>query len=154
MSALAVSQRTVVALRTTSLGRVLVGANGHTLYLFGKDTRKSSTCYGRCATFWPPLLASGTPTAGAGVKGSLLATTKRKDGKLQVTYAGHPLYFFSEDSKAGQTKGEGFSAFGAKWYVLSAAGAKIVKPAASAGGTTTTPTGTTTTPTTTSGGGY
>ncbi|HLY94101.1 MAG TPA: hypothetical protein VKP14_04570 [Gaiellaceae bacterium] len=144
-TATATSSSTRVALRTTSIGHVLVGSNGHTLYMFGADRTKLSTCYSACATSWPPLLAVGAPAAGTGVKASLLGTTKRKNGKLQVTYAGHPLYFFSFDKAAGSTKGEGLHAFGASWWALSASGAKVLKPA----GTTTTPP-----PTTTSPGGY
>jgi len=143
----ATSSSTRVAMRTTSLGHVLVGPNGHTLYMFGADHTKLSTCYGACAQNWPPLLAAGAPVAGAGVKASLLATTKRKDGKLQVTYNGHPVYFFSFDKSAGSTKGEGLHAFGAGWWALSASGAKVLKPA---GSTTTT----SAPPTTTTAGGY
>ena len=146
-TATATSGSTRVALRTTSLGHVLVGPNGHTLYMFGADHTKLSTCYTACAQNWPPLLAVGAPAAGTGVKASLLGTTKRKNGKLQVTYAGHPLYFFSFDTKAGSTKGEGLHAFGASWWALSSSGAKIAKPVG--GTTTTTPPPTYTTP-----GGY
>jgi predicted lipoprotein with Yx(FWY)xxD motif len=79
----------------------------------------------RPAKFWPPLLTSGKPHAGTGAKASLLGTTKRKNGALQVTYAGHPLYRYKLDTKPGQTKGEESTQFGAKWYVLSPAGTKI-----------------------------
>lgn len=142
-TAAATATSTRVALRSTSIGHVLVGPNGHTLYMFAADHTKLSTCYSACALSWPPLLTVGAPAAGTGVKASLLGTTKRKNGKLQVTYAGHPLYFFSFDKTAGSTKGEGLHAFGANWWALSASGAKILKPA-----------GTMTTPTTTSSGGY
>ncbi len=124
--AVAASKSPAVALRTTTLGRVLVAANGRTLYLFTADKTHASTCYGQCASFWPPLIANGKPSAGSGVNASLLATTKRKDGKLQVTYSGHPLYFFSLDTKAGQVKGEGFNHFGGRWWVLSAKGAAVM----------------------------
>src|SRR5258705_6852698 len=77
-----------ISLRTTKVGKVLVAANGRTLYLFTAEKSKKSVCYGQCATYWPPLIAKA-PTAGAGVDASLLGTTKRKDGKLQVTYGGH-----------------------------------------------------------------
>jgi predicted lipoprotein with Yx(FWY)xxD motif len=103
---------------------VLVAANGRTLYLFTADKGKTSVCYGRCATYWPPLIAQ-TPTAGTGLNASLLGTTKRKDGKLQVTYGGHPLYFFAEDKKPGDVNGQGFVHFGGPWWVVSAAGKKI-----------------------------
>ena len=90
--------------------------------MFRADHGTTSSCYGKCATFWPPLITAGKATAGPGVKASLLGTTKRKDGKLQVTYKGHPLYTFLKDKKAGQTTGEGLKAFGADWYALTPTG--------------------------------
>jgi predicted lipoprotein with Yx(FWY)xxD motif len=113
-----------ILLRGTKVGKVLVAANGRTLYLFTADKGKKSACYGQCASFWPPLIAE-KPTAGAGLKASLLGTTKRKDGKLQVTYGGHPLYFFAQDKKAGDVNGQAFVHFGGTWWVVSAAGKKI-----------------------------
>jgi predicted lipoprotein with Yx(FWY)xxD motif len=107
------------------LGAVLVGTGGRTLYLFEKDHGTTSACSGACAQAWPPLTTSGTPQASGAVKASLLGTTKRSDGTMQVTYAGHPLYLFQGDSAAGQTNGEGSKAFGAGWYVLTPAGKKI-----------------------------
>jgi predicted lipoprotein with Yx(FWY)xxD motif len=127
-----------VSLRKTTLGMVLVTANGHTIYLFGKDRNDKSACSASCAQFWPPLLIRGKPTAGPGVRASLLGTTRRSNGSLQVTYNKHPLYTYALDKQAGQTKGQGVSAFGARWYALSAKGIAIVKAAA-----TTTTTGTT-----------
>ncbi|HEY5058542.1 MAG TPA: hypothetical protein VII51_05955 [Gaiellaceae bacterium] len=137
-----------VSLRSTPLGSVLVAGNGRTLYLFTAD-RKTSACTGPCAALWPPLLAKGSPTAGAGVKSSLLGTVKRLDGTRQVTYAGHPLYFFAPDARAGQTKGEGIVHFGGKWFVLSPLGMKVVAVKTS-GGTVVKPP----TTTTNSNGGY
>lgn len=116
-----------VSLRKTSLGMILVSPNGHTLYLFGKDRNDKSACNGSCAGFWPPLLTKSKPTAGPGVKASLLGTTKRSNGSMQVTYNRHPLYGFVLDKGAGQTNGEGLLKFGAKWYALSTKGAAIVK---------------------------
>jgi predicted lipoprotein with Yx(FWY)xxD motif len=116
-----------VSVRTTKLGQILVNSSGHTLYLFGKDTNDKSACSGSCAAVWPPLLSNGKPTAGAGVKASLLGTTKRSNGSLQVTYNNHPLYTYTLDKQASQTTGEGSSAFGAKWYALSPQGTAIVK---------------------------
>ena len=112
---------------STSLGRILVNSRGHTLYLFAKDTNGKSHCTGMCATFWPPLIASGKPRAVSGVKASLLGTTRRADGRRQVTYNHHPLYTFVKDKRKGQTNGEGLNAFGAKWYAVSPAGAKVVR---------------------------
>jgi predicted lipoprotein with Yx(FWY)xxD motif len=117
-----------ILLRATKVGRVLVAANGRTLYLFTADKSKKSTCYGQCASYWPPLIAR-KPTVGAGLQASLLGTTKRRDGKLQVTYGGHPLYFFAQDKKAGDVNGQAFVHFGGTWWVVSAVGKKItVKP--------------------------
>jgi predicted lipoprotein with Yx(FWY)xxD motif len=127
-----------VSLHKTTLGLVLVAGNGHTLYLFLKDTNDKSACSASCAKFWPPLITRSKPTAGTGVKASLLGTTKRSDGSLQVTYNRHPLYTYALDKLAGQTKGEGVAAFGAKWYVLSAKGTAIVKATAPGSTTTTT----------------
>ena len=95
-AAFAAPNTSTISLRTTAVGKVLVAANGRTLYLFTADKGKKSTCYGQCAGYWPPLFA-GKPRVGAGLKAAMLGTTKRRDGKLQVTYAGHPLYFFVQD---------------------------------------------------------
>jgi predicted lipoprotein with Yx(FWY)xxD motif len=148
-----------VALRKTTLGMILVDVRGRTLYLFKADKGAKSLCYGQCAAAWPPLLTTAAPRAGAGVKTALLRTAKRRDGKLQVVYAGHPLYFFVADKKAGQTNGENVDHFGGEWYAVSAAGKQVEKPAAAGGGTTTTPAAPTTTSSTTTsstggGGGY
>jgi predicted lipoprotein with Yx(FWY)xxD motif len=117
----------VVSTAKSSLGRILVNSRGHTLYLFEKDKKGKSACAGQCASFWPPLIATGKPRAAAGAKASLLGTTKRADGRLQVTYNRHPLYTFVKDTKKGQTNGEGLKAFGAEWYAVSPAGATVEK---------------------------
>ena len=106
-------------------GKVLVGSNGRTLYLFEADKNGKSTCSGACATGWPPDTVTGTPQAGSGVKQSLLSTVKRADGTKQVTYNGHPLYYFAGDTSAGDANGEGSKAFGAEWYVVNASGDKV-----------------------------
>jgi predicted lipoprotein with Yx(FWY)xxD motif len=134
-----------VSLRSTSLGMVLVRSNGHTLYLFGKDRNGKSACSGSCAQFWPPLLTRGKPTAGAGLNASLLGTTTRSNGSVQVTYNKHPLYSYALDKLAGQTNGEGSLAFGARWYALSSHGTAIVKAPTPITPTTTTAKSTTTT---------
>jgi predicted lipoprotein with Yx(FWY)xxD motif len=118
----------VVSTAKTSLGRIVVKSNGRTLYLFGKDRNGKSACSGQCATFWPPLITSGKPRVTSGARASLVGTTRRADGRLQVTYNHHPLYTFVKDTKAGQTNGEGVTAFGASWHAVSPAGAKVVKP--------------------------
>jgi predicted lipoprotein with Yx(FWY)xxD motif len=130
---------TKVAVAKTGLGRILVDGRGHTLYLFEKDKRGKSACSGACAAAWPPLLASGKPIATAGAKASLLGTTRRADGRLQVTYAHHPLYTFVEDVRRGQTTGEGLEGFGAEWYAVSPGGAGIEKGGSSSTGTSSNP---------------
>ena len=114
-----------VAVAKSRLGSILVDSKGITLYDFVKDKGGSSTCYGACADYWPPLLTTGKPRAGAGVRAALLGTTRRKDGKLEVTYRGHPLYYFVSDQKPGQTTGQGIDEFGAPWWVLSPTGKEI-----------------------------
>jgi len=107
------------------LGQILVDGKGRTVYLFVADKGTASTCYTSCAQYWPPVLTTGAPRAGAGAQASLLGTTKRTDGKMEVTYNGHPLYYFLSDTKAGQTTGQGVDAFGGPWWVMSPAGAAI-----------------------------
>ena len=124
----------VVRTRKTSLGRIVVDAHGRTLYMFMKDKRNRSACSGACATNWPPLVTGAKPTAGVGVKASLLGTARRSDGHLQATYNGHPLYRFLLDGKAGQTKGEGISAFGGRWYAVSPSGGKVMASVSPGGG--------------------
>jgi predicted lipoprotein with Yx(FWY)xxD motif len=114
-----------VAVARSRLGRILVDGKGITLYDFVKDKRGASSCYGACAALWPPLITKGKPHAGTGVRASLLGTTKRKDGKLEVTYNHHPLYYFVTDRKPGQTTGQGVNQFGGPWWVLSPAGREI-----------------------------
>jgi len=115
----------VVTAKSSSLGTFLVDAKGRTLYLWDADHGAMSTCNGACATDWPPLTTKAAPKAGAGVKASLLGTSKRSDGTQEVTYAGHPLYYFAGDTAAGQSTGQGSAAFGAPWWVVSPAGAAI-----------------------------
>jgi predicted lipoprotein with Yx(FWY)xxD motif len=117
--------RPTVQVRRTGLGKILVDSRGHTLYLFKKDTGPKSRCSGSCAVNWPPLLVTGRPVAGSGVKASKLGTTRRSDGKTQVVYNRHPLYRFVADTKPGNTNGQGLTAFGARWFVVSPAGNQI-----------------------------
>ena len=100
------------------LGTILVDSEGMTLYDFHKDKGATSSCYGACEKAWPPLSTSGEAQAKEGAQASMLGTTERKDGTMQVTYNGHPLYTFAEDKKAGEANGNDFSAFGAQWYAL------------------------------------
>jgi len=112
----------VVGTKTGSLGTFLVDGKGRALYLWEADHGATSACSGACAQAWPPLTITGTPKASGAVKGSLLGTTKRADGSREVTYAGHPLYLFAGDRRAGQTTGEGSNGFGAPWWVVTPAG--------------------------------
>jgi predicted lipoprotein with Yx(FWY)xxD motif len=116
-----------VGVRSTAFGQILVDGTGRTLYLFEADRAGTSSCYGDCASVWPPLLASGAPVAGSGLNQSLLTTTTRKDGSAEVVYNGHPLYYFVSDKAAGDTTGQAITSFGAGWYVLSPAGSKVDK---------------------------
>jgi predicted lipoprotein with Yx(FWY)xxD motif len=121
----AAARGTTVRVAKSRLGRILVDSRGITLYDFVDDKRGRSSCYGACEAYWPPLLTKGNPHAGSGVHASLVGTTKRKDGKLEVTYNHHPLYYFVGDRKPGQTTGQGLNQFGAPWWALSPAGREI-----------------------------
>jgi len=114
-----------VKTRHGKLGTLLVDGRGRTLYLFQKDKTSRSTCSGDCATNWPPLLTTGKATASGSARKALLGTTKRSDGRTQVTYNGHPLYRFVNDAKPGDTKGNGLEAFGARWYAVGPAGKRV-----------------------------
>jgi predicted lipoprotein with Yx(FWY)xxD motif len=114
-----------VDVRKSDLGTMLTDSTGRTLYLFEKDKGTASTCYGSCASAWPPLTTSAAPKAGTDVKASALGTTKRKDGTSEVTYNGHPLYYYVGDGSPGSTTGQGLDQFGAEWYVLAPSGNKI-----------------------------
>jgi predicted lipoprotein with Yx(FWY)xxD motif len=122
---------------STSLGKILVDAQGRTIYLFQQDSGTKSTCSGACAAAWPPVRTTGKPTVGSGLTASKVGTTPRSDGKPQVTYNGHPLYLFQDDQNAGDTNGQGVNGFGAPWYVMSPAGNAITTSGSSsnAGGT-------------------
>jgi predicted lipoprotein with Yx(FWY)xxD motif len=100
------------------------------VYLFEKDTGTTSSCYGACAGTWPPVLTTGSPLTGSGATASLLGTAKRTDGTTQVTYAGHPLYYFAGDQNPGDISGEGSQSFGAGWDLIAPAGKKVEKPGA------------------------
>jgi predicted lipoprotein with Yx(FWY)xxD motif len=114
---------TIVAKVATDakLGKILVdNATGKTLYTWAKDTDENSQCYDQCATFWPPLVTTAKALAADGVTNAKLGTSPRKDGALQVTFNGHPLYFFSRDATPGDTNGQGSTGFGAVWVVVPA----------------------------------
>ena len=123
-------QTATVGLASTGLGKVLVNDQGRTLYLFRADHGTTSVCTGGCATEWPPLRAARKAKVGSGLQASAVVTTKRSDGKPQVSYHGHPLYTYVGDQKAGDTSGQGINAFGGAWYAVTASGSQ-----ASGGGT-------------------
>lgn len=104
------------------LGSILVDGKGQTLYMYTLDTPNTSNCYAQCEHYWPPLLTLGKPVAGQGVDPAKFGTTQRKDGSMQVTYNGWPLYYYLDDLKPGDTAGQGY---GSQWYVLSPAGQAI-----------------------------
>ena len=111
-----------IKVASSSLGNIVVDAQGRTLYLFMQDSGGSSSCTGGCADTWPPLTITGSATGGAGVDASKLGTISRPDGSTQVTYNGHPLYRYSADATPGDTKGQGV---GGDWFVVSPAGEAI-----------------------------
>jgi predicted lipoprotein with Yx(FWY)xxD motif len=103
---------------------LIFDSHDRALYAFGRDRGRASTCFGSCAKTWPPLLTNGKPQAAAGARGGLIGTTRRKDGHLQVTYGGHPLYYYNADIK-GQAKCQGVNNAGGIWLVVSAAGSPV-----------------------------
>jgi predicted lipoprotein with Yx(FWY)xxD motif len=111
-------------------GSYLAGPNGRALYLWVADTGDKSACSAACAQAWPPLLTKGNPTAGSGVDASDIGTTMRSNSTEQVTYKGHPLYYFVADTSAGSTKGQGSDSFGAKWWLVAPSGTAITAGAA------------------------
>lgn len=121
---------TISTAEISGVGKVLVDSEGMTVYLYTPDQGSTSVCYGGCEAAWPPVVAEGKPTAGEGAMSSALGTTKRKDGTMQVTYEGHPLYTFAGDSGPGEANGQESEG---TWFVMDEAGA-AVKGSAAAGG--------------------
>jgi len=117
--------RGVVTTHRSSLGRILFDGRGFALYAFTKDGRGRSSCSGACAAAWPPYVVSGSPRAAAGVKQSLLATTRRSDGRLQVTYGGRPLYYYVGDRAPGQVLCQNVVQFGGTWLVVRPGGTLV-----------------------------
>ena len=135
---------TISAANEGNLGTILVDSQGRTLYLFQKDSGTKSSCFGACASAWPPLRHSGKATVGSGLNAALVGSTSRSDGMSQVTYNGHPLYLFSGDAKPGDTAGEGSTAFGGAWLALNSSGDQATAQASSGS----------TSPSSSGGGGY
>lgn len=109
-----------------SLGAILdAGGKKLTVYMFAADHGSKSTCTGACASAWPPVTTTGTPKVGGGAHKSDLGLTKRANGVKQVTYKGHPLYYYAGDKTSSSAAGQALDAFGAPWYVLSPSGSII-----------------------------
>jgi predicted lipoprotein with Yx(FWY)xxD motif len=106
-----------LTVRSTDYGKALFGPTGKVVYVFGADRRSTSHCYGVCAAAWPPLLTRAAPQAGPGVEAKLLGTTRRKDGSRQVTYNGHPLYYYSAD-KVGKVLCQHANMHGGLWLII------------------------------------
>lgn len=121
----AATATTISVATNAKLGQILVDGSGRTVYLFAADQGTTSVCYGDCAGAWPPVLTHGAPQAGSGVAATMLGTTTRKDGATEVTYAGHPLYYFIADKNPGDTTGQALNNFGGPWYVVSPSGMQI-----------------------------
>jgi predicted lipoprotein with Yx(FWY)xxD motif len=116
-----------VTVSKSNLGMIVTDAKHRTLYLFKKDKNGMSSCSGACASLWPPLITNGKPKAAGGIQASHLGTTKRSDGKLQVTYFKNPLYYYAPDHNPGQTTGQGLNQFGGLWWVVAPSGKAITK---------------------------
>jgi predicted lipoprotein with Yx(FWY)xxD motif len=116
---------TVIESHAGSAGSFLTNSSGRAVYLWDADSMNKSMCSGACAGAWPPVTAKGHVTAADGAKAADLGTITRSDGSKQVTYLGHPLYYFAGDSGSGQTSGQGSDSFGAKWWLVAPAGTKI-----------------------------
>jgi predicted lipoprotein with Yx(FWY)xxD motif len=116
----------LIATKHSKLGTILAaGPKKMTVYLFEADKSGKSACSAACESAWPPVTTSGAAQAGGAAVAADLATTMRSNGTEQVTYKGHPLYFYVKDKDDGDAYGEGVNAFGAGWYVLKPSGAKI-----------------------------
>ena len=126
----------IVGTTSGPMGTYLTGDDGRAVYLWVADHGATSQCTNACASVWPPVTTDGAPKATGGVKASDLGTIKRSDGTTQVTYQGHPLYYYAPDTAKGQTTGQGSNSFGAKWWLVSPAGSAItgsMSPASSGG---------------------
>jgi predicted lipoprotein with Yx(FWY)xxD motif len=116
---------TIVQAQTSSLGRLLTDGHGRTLYLFEADEPNVSKLSAAGLSIWPPFPATGKPQAESGALAARIGTITGANGKAQVTYDSHPLYYYVGDTKSGQTRGQGLKQFGAEWYVLAPSGNKI-----------------------------
>jgi predicted lipoprotein with Yx(FWY)xxD motif len=122
--AMAAGKGATVKVVKSQFGRVIADGKGEAFYLFDKETSSKSQCYGACAKAWPPALTKGKPQAGSGARASLLGTTKRRDGKLQITYDGQPLYYYEHDTP-GNILCQGVDEFGGLWLVVRSNGEAV-----------------------------
>ncbi len=132
------SSAAAIGTASGSAGTYLTGAGGRAVYLWVADVNGQSACSGECAKAWPPVTTSGAPHASGSVSSSDLGTITRSDGTKQVTYHGHPLYYFAGDAGAGSTTGQGNNGFGAKWWLVSTSGNAITGGSQSSGSSTST----------------
>ena len=119
------ADRGIVTVHSSRFGNILFDGRGFALYGFTRDPRGSSVCRGACATAWPPYIVRSAPRAASGVKSSLLGTTRRADGRLQVTYAAKPLYYYVGDRAPGQILCQNVNEFGGVWLVIRASGTLV-----------------------------
>ena len=110
--------RSAVTAQSSDYGRILIDGRGYALYAFTRDRARRSACSNACAKAWPPFVVTRRPRAGRGVKTSLLGTIRRKDGRLQATYAGRPLYHYVGDRKPRQVLCQNVREFGGLWLVV------------------------------------
>jgi len=122
---------TVITTAKSSAGTFLTNGSGRAVYLWVKDTGDMSNCNGACAGAWPPVTTTATATASGSAKASDIGTITRSDGTKQVTYDGHPLYYFSGDSGPGTATGQGSDGFGAKWWLVAPTGSDVTAAVAS-----------------------
>jgi predicted lipoprotein with Yx(FWY)xxD motif len=135
VSASPAASSSALSVKHGSAGTYLVGATGHALYLWEADSMNKSVCSGPCLSAWPAVTASGKPVAGAGVKPNAIGTITT-GGQMQLTYDGHPLYYYVGDSGAASTSGQGSDGFGAKWWLVSPAGKAITASSSASSGST------------------
>jgi predicted lipoprotein with Yx(FWY)xxD motif len=122
----AAKKRSKLKITDGDFGRHLTNARGRALYVFTSDSGKTSNCYGECAEAWPPYIVKAKPKAVDGARQGLVGVTRRTDGRLQATYAGHPVYFYVGDKAPGEVLCQAVEEFGGLWYILRASG-KVVR---------------------------
>jgi predicted lipoprotein with Yx(FWY)xxD motif len=123
--AFALAFQPTVAAKPSAYGNILFDGRGYVLYGFTRDPRGRSTCTGACAKAWPPYVVKSRPRAGAGVAKRRLGTTRRRDGALQATYAGRPLYYYVGDRTPGQILCQNVLEYGGVWRVVRPSGALV-----------------------------